>query len=116
MAVRPVDSTDSDVAVLFTWTGLLNTDTGEPVEAPAYGDRTIQVEGTFGAGGNAQIQGSNDGVNWRALNDPQGTVLDITAAKIEVLRDNPRCVRPNITAGDGTTAIAVTMYCRRAFR
>jgi hypothetical protein len=116
MPTRNVTLTNSDMAVLYTWSGLLNTDDGQPVESPPYADRTVQVTGTFGVGGNARIEGSNNGTNWNTLNDPQGTPLNFTAGNIEVLLENPRFIRPIITAGDGTTNIAVTMYCRRSFR
>lgn len=98
---------------IFTWSGLANLDDGDPVAMSAYSDRSVQVTGTFGVGGNCRIQGSNDGVNWAVLTDPQGNDLNITSAKIEAVLEVTRLIRPLITAGDGTTNLAVTMLCRR---
>jgi len=58
--------------LLVTWSGLLNGDTGTPLEEPDFGDRTVQIGGTFGAGGSVTLQGSNDGTNWVAVTDPKG--------------------------------------------
>jgi hypothetical protein len=100
--------------VLITWTGLLNGDTGAPVEGVDYADRTLQISGTFGAGGSVTIEGSNDGTNYLALTDPQGNAVTKTAAALEVIEESPRYVRPNVTAGDGTTSLTVTAWARRA--
>src|SRR5687768_10491786 len=72
---------------VVVWTGLTKAtdDTGDPMSVPGFSDRSVQVEGTFGAGGSCRIEGSNNGVNYRVLTDPQGNALDITAAKIEAV-------------------------------
>jgi len=100
-------------AVLYTWTGLLNGDTGTPVEVPGHADKTAQIEGTFGAGGTCVIQGSNDGTNYQSLTDPQGNAISKTAAAIEMVEEHTRYIRPNITAGDGTTSLTVTLMAKR---
>lgn len=97
---------------LFTWSQLLNGDDGEPVELAQYADRSIQVAGTFGAGGQVQIMGSLDGVNYVPLNDPQGNPLTITAAKIEAVSELVRWLKPQVT-GDGDTDITVTALLKR---
>jgi hypothetical protein len=78
-----------------------------------YSDRCFQVTGTFGTGGSCTIQGSNDGTNWASLADPQGNALTFTSQKIEQALELPRYVRPNVTAGDGTTNLTVTL-CMKA--
>lgn len=114
MAERAATITDIRSGIVkVEWSGLLNTDTGSLVDRVEYADRSVQVTGTFGVGGNCRIEGSNDGANWATLTDPQGNALDITAAKIEAISENPLYVRPNITAGDGTTNLAVTIVGRR---
>lgn len=101
-------------ARLVQWTGLLNGDDGAPVEFDAFADRSVQVTGTFGTGGNCRIQGSNIGdPNWAVLTDPQGNALNISAAGLEAISELARYVRPLITAGDGTTNLTVTMLLRR---
>jgi hypothetical protein len=64
----------------FTWGPLLNGEAGATLNLPAFGDRTVQVAGTFGAGGTIVIEGSLDGTNWITLNNIQGSALSLTAA------------------------------------
>lgn len=120
MAVRAIDlddvSTRQDQCHVATWTGILNGDSGEPVAMPGSADRSAQVTGTFGAGGSLRIEGSNDGTNYYALNDPQGSALNITAAGIKGIIEATRFIRPRATAGDGTTSLTVTMLLRRNTR
>lgn len=101
---------------LVTWTGLANGDDGAPVEWVDFADRCVQVTGTFGSGGSVTIQGSNDGTNWATMADPQGNALTVTSAKLEQVLELPRYVRPIVTAGDGTTSLAVTLCMRRVVR
>lgn len=64
---------DGSVSV-FQWTPLTTTNPdGAPIGAVQYADRSVQVVGTFGAGGSITFQGSNDGTNWAALNTAQGS-------------------------------------------
>lgn len=99
------------------WTGLLNGDSGSPVELPEFPDRTVQVYGTFGVGGSINLEGSNDKTTesptYALLTDPQGTAVTKTAAAMEVFEECPLIIRPNVTAGDGTTSLTVKMVCRR---
>jgi hypothetical protein len=99
-------------SVLMTWTGLLNGDTGAPLTFHDYPDRTFQVTGTFGTGGSVNLEGSNDGTNWAILTDPQGNAITKTAAGMEAVTETPRYMRPNVTAGDGTTDLTVTVFAR----
>lgn len=101
---------------LMTWSGLLNGDTGSAAQWVDFSDRCIQVAGTFGTGGSVTIQGSNDGTNWAPLSDPQGNALTFTSSKIEQALELPRYVRPIVTAGDGTTNLAVTICMRKGFQ
>lgn len=100
---------------LLTWSGLTFTtlDTGAPVQWVDYADRCVQVAGTFGVGGSMTLEGSNDGVNFVALADPQGNALTFTAGKIEQILEGPRYVRPRVTAGDGTTNLTATICMRK---
>ena len=97
------------------WASMANGDTGAPLEMAGSADRSVQVRGTFGAGGNCSIRGSNDGTNYSVLTDPQGNALDVTAEKIEEVVELTKRIRPEITAGDGTTSITVTILVRRPF-
>lgn len=99
--------------VLVSWGPMANGDTGAPVSYPAHADKSIQVEGTFGTGGSVAVQGSNDGSNYRALNDLGGTAIAMTAAAIKGVGENTQYIQPAVTAGDGTTALTVTMLLKR---
>jgi hypothetical protein len=99
--------------VIAQWTGLKNGDTGQPFCGPSFPDRSVQVKGTFGSGGNCAIEGSNDitSPTWAVLKDAlkADTLLNITAAGINCVGENVYQHRPNVTAGDGTTDLTVTM-------
>lgn len=94
------------------WTGLLNGDTGLPQTGASLPDKSVQVSGTFGAGGTVAIRGSNDQNTWFTLTDPQGNALSFTAAGMEQISENPRYMRPEVTAGDGSTSLTVTCISR----
>ena len=113
MAVRNHQQTWIQKGVSQTiWTGLLNTDTGSPQTGSNLADKSVQVSGTFGAGGSVSIKGSQDNVTWFTLTDPQGNALVFTAAGMEQISENPRYMRPEVTAGDGSTSLTVTVIAR----
>jgi hypothetical protein len=96
------------------WQGMANGDVGESIDKfGGFADKSMQVEGTFGAGGTVIAEGSNDGVNFRTLNDPQGNPISMTAAGIKTILESVLHVRPRVTAGDGTTSLSVTMFARK---
>jgi len=103
-------------AHIIQWATMLNGDTGSPVEMPGSTVRSVQVQGTFGAGGTMQLKGSNDSTNYIVLTDPQGNSISKTAASIEAIEEITRLVRPEITAGDGTTSLTVTLLVFRSKR
>lgn len=80
-----------------------------------FGDKSIQVTGTFGAGGNVAMEGNNDGSGnfWFDLSDPQGNPIAIGAAVLKQLEEIVIQIRPHVTAGDGTTSLTVTMFARK---
>ncbi|PWT71729.1 MAG: hypothetical protein C5B59_17270 [Bacteroidetes bacterium] len=96
------------------WTNMPNGNTGDPQSAPTFNDKSVHVTGTFGAGGSITIEGSNDGVNWLALHDPTNAAITLTAAGMREILENPLWIRPNVTAGDGTTSLTITLIQRGA--
>jgi hypothetical protein len=102
-----------DRAHVISWSGLLNGDDGAPIEMPGSSDRSVQLLGTLGAAGSCRIEGSNDGTTYHVLSDPQGNALDITSLKIETVLELVRFIRPRVTAGDGTTNLALHMLVKR---
>lgn len=114
--VTEIDTYKDDCHIVL-WSPLTTTNTdGGPVQMPGSADRSIQITGTFGAGGTLLIQGSNNGSDWATLTDPQGNALSVTAAKIEQVMELTRYIRPLVSAGDGSTSLTVTMLVRRPFK
>lgn len=113
--IQPI-RTFGDNAWVITWTGLTNatSDDGSPFEGIGANDRSVQIFGTFGAGGTLRIEGSNDGTNWAVLTDPQGNALDFTSAKIEAITELVRYIRPRITGGDANTDLTCVLVARRS--
>jgi hypothetical protein len=101
-----------DHATLVTWSGLLNGDDGAPVNLSDFPDRTIQILGTFGTGGSVSFEGSNNGIDYLVLTDPQGNAITKTATAMEFVTETPLWVRPRVTAGDGSTSLTVIMIAR----
>jgi hypothetical protein len=105
LTITPIRSAPNRTWVA-SW-NLSNGEAGDPFENPGSPDRSVQVGGTFGAGGTIVIEGSNDGTNYRTLTDPQGNALSFTSANLEAVQELTRFIRGRVSAGDGTTAIAV---------
>ena len=107
----PVDQGTGGCRVL-TWLTLTTAnDVGVAFLSAAWPDKTVHVEGTFGAAGAVAIEGTNEEspTNWHTLTDPQGDPLSFSAGGIKTILENTRWIRPKVTAGDGTTDIDVVM-------
>ncbi len=102
--------------VLFRFTALTQTgsDTTAPIEFAQWADRSVQVQGTWGAAGGLAIEGSNDGTNYVTLFSAQGAALALTADSLKQIVEVPRFARARVTGGDGTTSLNVTFVMRRA--
>lgn len=98
--------------VIASWADMPNGEVGQRIELANFADRSVQVTGVFGAGGSVRIEGSINGTDYAPLTDPQGNALDINTAKIEAISEVVRYIRPRVTAGDGTTALTVTMLLK----
>jgi hypothetical protein len=94
-----------DKTGVHTWANMANADVGEPLQSSALADRSVQVFGTF-SGGSVTIQGSNDGVNWATLTDLQGNDLVFSTAKIEMITEITRYIRP-VVSGAGASLTVV---------
>jgi hypothetical protein len=108
-----VDNTRQKVV---QWTGLLNGDTGQWYEySGAYPEKFMQVFGTFGTGGSCKPEGSNEDPAGTVtypiqLRDSSHTLIAFTAAGGDTILQNPRIIRPNVSAGDGTTSLTVLLH------
>lgn len=101
-------------AILYTWTLTQTNTDGQPITAHEYGDRTLQMTGTFGTG-TFTLEGANVGT-YTVLTDPQGNGISKTAAAIEQVMEVPRYTRPNSTGSSGAESVVVTLLCRRTIR
>lgn len=101
MATRTLNLTHDEQGLLVgVAVGLAN---GDQSGGGKFGLRraevAVQVTGTLGAGGSAQLEGSNDGTNWFL----QGTAM--TALGLQTVVTAAKWLRVNVTAGDGTTSL-----------
>lgn len=99
--------------VVYRWV-LDAGDTGKPVVAPHYPDKTVQVDNGAGSYGDSTvtIQGtlevSESPTLWQTLNDPSSTALSAIAAdKIEGVLENVYQIRPSVS---GTTGSNIEVY------
>ena len=114
--IPPVRTLDQRGVYTVEWTPLTNVNVdGSPVANTRFSDRSVQVSGTFGAGGTITMQGTNqvDGaglpINWATLFDQAGAALTFTAAGLKTVLQVSRFIRPLESAGDGTTSLTVTL-------
>lgn len=112
-----IPGSDQTKLAIYKWTGLDSDDSGDPVQVPHGADITVQVYGTFGAGGSLSIQGAAEIVSptYAILNDSrgEGNAMTFTAADIRQLQEAPVLLRPIVTAGDGTTSLTCLITVRR---
>lgn len=107
--VAPRITAPAKGVIQVQWPNLANGDVGGGADIRRFPEKTLQMEGTPGVGGTMQFEGSNDGTNWRQMKDFEGTLISLTAAGIVLISENPFLIRPNITAGDGSTDLTVTV-------
>jgi hypothetical protein len=100
---------ESNNLVTITWPGLTAGQVGQPFPRGTFVDRSMQVEGTFGAGGSVVIEGSNDGANFHTLHDPFSNLLSLAASGIPQITEICAFIRPRVVGGDGSTSITCTM-------
>lgn len=112
-----VQGSDQKQVLLVQWT-VGNGDDGTPFWCPELADKSIHVSGTFGSGGTVVLEGSNltDHATYGQLHRPDGNNLSFTSEGIYQCLENCAYIRPRVTAGDGTTAIVVTLCLSRRRR
>lgn len=108
---------------VYQWLNLTTTNLdGQPLTYHGTGDRTVQVDGTFGAAATLTLQGSNDPIgggvptNWFTLSFPSAVAAQFTTAGgagIKLITECPAWIRPLLAGGDGTTALNVRLAIRR---
>lgn len=104
---------DTHFAHVVSWPAMANGDVGTPYQTGEYPDKTVQLEGTLGAGGTVLIEGSLDGENYHVLTDFSGASLSLTALGLKGVTENVLYLRPRVSGGDGDTSLTVTLLSRR---
>lgn len=102
--------------VIATWTPVTENDTCLPVVLPRHTDRSVQAYGTFGAGGNVQIQGSNDigsSPNFIALTDAGGTAIGLGSAGISEVLPATYQYRGAVSAGT-SVSVTIKLFARKS--
>ena len=105
--VSDIGLNDGSAKQVF-WEAVGDGDSGAPVELIEWGDRTVQVKGTFD-GATLTMQGSNDGAVWVTLTDPLGNNVAFTAAGGKAILERYRYVRPLPSSTSGNTDLDITM-------
>ena len=91
------------------WTPVTSADSCAAVTFPECAEKSVQVSGTFDSASVA-VNGSNDGTNYAALNDPGGSVIAITGAKIKGVLEKTMFVQPSISGGGGSQSLTISMF------
>lgn len=98
---------------VITWALLTASDAvGASIEMPGSSDRSVQIDGTFDSA-TVVFQGSNDGVTWFTLTDPQGNAISKTSAALEMISELTRYVRPSTSGGGGSQSINVRVLLKK---
>lgn len=103
--------TQTQKAFVAHWDNATGADECEKLQFSQYTDKSVQVAGTFG-GATVSFEGSNDGINWCVLTDPQGNPLTFTSPKIEMVTEASWWARPVVTGGDGSTSLNVLVLLK----
>lgn len=96
-------------AWVISWS-LSGADDGAPMDLPMANDKSVQVSGTLG-GATIVVQGSNDGINWETLQDPEGAALSFTSSGLRGILEHVRFIRPVSTGGTGSN-ILVSIFAK----
>lgn len=110
--ILQTDPTAYDVHVT-TWAAVAAGDTCVPLKMPESSDRSIQIDGTFG-GATAGLEGSNDGVTYFTLHDPQGVAISGTSGKLSAIVELVAFVRGFVSGGDVTTSLNFRLLTKKA--
>jgi hypothetical protein len=104
--------TDMVLGKLYTWANVTAADTASAIECGGYVDKSVQFTGTFN-GATAVMKGSNDGITFETLTDPQGNDISKTAVDLEQITEATRHIQPTFSGGGGSQSISVTIFAVR---
>lgn len=103
-----------------SWLEVPQDDEGLYIELPNHQDKTVHFYGDFD-GASASMYGSNDervitdsaNADWVLLVDAQGNVMTKSAPAMELVIDNPRFIKCEVSGGSGSTSINVVMCAKQ---
>jgi hypothetical protein len=111
----PLGSLFPPGVLVYKWTGLTEADTATPVIAPRHSEKSVQVNGTFGAGGTIIFEGTLETAAapaaYQQLHDPSQNNLSYTSAGLDTVLENVYQIRPRVSAGTGV-AVDVRLMLR----
>ena len=99
MAITPTITTlqpFGDEVHIISWDLTGPNESGESIEMPGSSIRSVQIDGTFN-GSTCLFEGSNDGVTWFTLTNPQGVAISTSADSLDAIQELTRFVRPTVT-------------------
>lgn len=115
--VQPTIISNRDGSKLIRWASMADGDTGAPVDGMgSFSDRCLQLTGTLSTGGEMTLRGSNivgDSPTWFTMKDVANNAIVLTALEAKQILENPYRISPEITNGDGSTSLTVTIHCVR---
>jgi len=108
------DVTGNGDVFKFTWDLTTADHTGSPVKWATWADRSIMFTSAAWGASTAAIEGSNDGITYVGLADPQGTAISKTTNAVEAVLELTHYMQPRLTTVGSGAAVRVTLICRRA--
>lgn len=102
----------TDVAIVYTWTGMTTSDVGTAIYLDGKHHLTAQVLGTFNAA-TVEFDGSIDGTNFVASTKKNAAgAVSFTAAGMAAFDTEPLYVRPKATGGGASTSVTCILLVR----
>lgn len=92
-------------SIVCTWSGLHNSDTGQPLAIQGFALKNGYISGTKGTGGVLVLEASSSSQSpiWYSISS-----LETVPANFGSTAFIPSLFRPNVTAGDGSTNLILT--------
>jgi hypothetical protein len=114
MATVTTTDINGDGSIMMAVWPLTTADhTGDALSWADWADRSVTFTGTWG-GATAALEGSNNGTDWIALADPQGTAITKTANGIEAVLELTRFVRPRLSTVGSGAVVSATILMRNS--
>ena len=111
--IKDIGEQDGSVKIISWAQAAVGDLVSDSVELPQWGDRSVQFTATTWGTGSVSLEGSNDGVVFLPLYDPNGIVITATANKLEQVLEITRYVRVQWTIAP-TSVGTITLLARRA--